>query len=274
MLLKTGIIMMVVALAFAGVVAGIVLMDKPVESAIAAEPVMEQSFDPLKRVYPEETEVKATSSKPEPEPEPEPKPEPESKPEPEPEPSPPPQPEPEPAPRPQPEPEPEPQPADRGNWPEPTEDQIASANEPRHYKLQPGAIMGLTMRSLEVYNAPVFDSNGELALSNGIGHMPGTSLPWTNAPQRNVYLSGHRLGWPGTGSHLVFYRLNDLRNGDEILLRSRDGTGYRYRVREMFTASPADAWVTGQVRNRDMVTLQTCVGPNWQRRLIIRADRV
>ena len=134
--------------------------------------------------------------------------------------------------------------------------------------------MGLTMKPLEIYNAPVFDSNGEWALTNGIAHMPGTSLPWTEAPQTNVYLSGHRLGWPGTASHLVFYRLNDLGRGDEILLKNRDGRAYRYRVTETFAAGPSDSWVTGQVRNRDMVTLQTCIGRNWERRLIVRADRI
>jgi sortase (surface protein transpeptidase) len=30
----------------------------------------------------------------------------------------------------------------------------------------------------------------------------------------------------------------------------------------------------GQIRDRDMLTLQTCTGPNWERRLIVRADRV
>jgi len=29
----------------------------------------------------------------------------------------------------------------------------------------------------------------------------------------------------------------------------------------------------GQVRGRDMVTLQTCTGPDFKKRLIVRADR-
>lgn len=48
----------------------------------------------------------------------------------------------------------------------------------------------------------------------------------------------------------------------------------RYRVSERFTVSPYDSWVMGQVRGRDMLTLQTCTGPNFEKRLIIRADRV
>ena len=31
--------------------------------------------------------------------------------------------------------------------------------------------------------------------------------------QRKVYLAGHRFGWPGSGSHLVFYNLAELARG-------------------------------------------------------------
>ena len=99
-------------------------------------------------------------------------------------------------------------------------------------------------------------------------------MPWSDAPQRNVYLARHRLDFPGTDSHLIFYRLGELGAGDEILLKDRDGKKYRYRVSETFKADPEDSWVMGQLRDRDMVTLQTCSGPNWERRLIVRADRV
>ena len=87
-------------------------------------------------------------------------------------------------------------------------------------------------------------------------------------------MAGHRLGFPGTASHLIFYRLGELGRGDEILLKDRDGGRYRYRVTEVFEADHEDSWVMGQVRDRDMPTLRTCAGPNWERRPIVRADRV
>jgi sortase A len=38
---------------------------------------------------------------------------------------------------------------------------------------------------------------------------------------------------------------------------------------------PADTWVMGEVRGRDMVTLQTCTPiPTFEQRIIVRADRV
>ena len=93
--------------------------------------------------------------------------------------------------------------------------------------------------------------------------------------QRNVYIAGHRLGWPGTESHLVFYHLDELARGDEILLKDRDGKSYRYRVSETFVVEPNDSWVMGKVKGRDMLTLQTCTPiPTWEKRLIVRADRI
>lgn len=135
--------------------------------------------------------------------------------------------------------------------------------------------MALTIKSLGVYNAPVFNSDSQWALDNGIAHVPETSLPWSNTPQRNVYLAGHRFGWPGTGSHLVFYHLDKLSRGDKVVLKDRDGERYTYKVTEAFEAEPEDSWVMGQVRGRDMVTLQTCTPiPTFDKRLIVRADRV
>ncbi|CAN5543764.1 hypothetical protein BH24ACT21_BH24ACT21_12350 [soil metagenome] len=104
--------------------------------------------------------------------------------------------------------------------------------------------------------------------------MPETSLPWTRSPHRNVYLAAHVLGWPGTGSRLIFYNLNQLGNGDEVLLKDRRGNRYKYKVTETFVIDPTERWVMGQELNRDMVTLQTCTGPNFSKRLIVRADRV
>lgn len=289
---------MALALFCAGAVAVFALLNGTSEPAAAVKSSTEPGVEPLVRSDPgfepwkekavtlteAETEEPASAPKPTPEPETEPKTQPTPDPErvspksepvtPDPERVPP---EPEPAtPEPEqaPEPAPAPQPVFEGEPPEPTAEDVASAHGPRHYELPEGAVMGLTVEALGIHDVPVFDSVGEWALGHGVGHHPETSMPWSDAPQRNVYLAGHRLGFPGTDSHLIFYRLGELGAGDEILLKDRDGEKYRYRVSETFKASPEDSWVMGQVRDRDMVTLQTCSGPNWERRLIVRADRV
>jgi sortase A len=254
MLLKAGVVMMTLALAFAAVAALIAFYDEPMERAVAEKkPVAEATVKPLVRSYPPPKPRADRVERPQPQPEPEPKPEP----------------------QPRPAPVRDVLPVAREDWPMPTDEQIEAASQPRHYDLPPGAIMSLTMGALGVYDAPVFNSDSEWALNNGVAHVPETSLPWSNTPQRNVYLAGHRFGWPGTGSHLVFYNLDELTRGDEILLKDREGRRYTYRVSEVFVAEPEDSWVMGQVRGRDMVTLQTCTPiPTFDKRLVVRADRV
>jgi sortase A len=136
-------------------------------------------------------------------------------------------------------------------------------------------MMGLTIEAIGIYDAPVFDSFGPWALANGVAHHPQTSLPWSPTPQRNVYLAGHRMGYRGTWSRMIFYNLDKLGRGDEVVLKDRSGRSYRYRVREVFITDPKEVWVMGQVRGRDMVTLQTCTPyPTFEKRLIVRAERV
>src|SRR5215218_8503087 len=144
------------------------------------------------------------------------------------------------------------------SWPEPTQGELHSANAERHYELLPGAIMGLTIEAIGIYDAPVFDSKSKWALANGVSHHPQTSLPWSQSAQRNVYLAGHRMCFRGTWSRMIFYNLDKLKEGDEVVLKDRAGTSYRYRVSEVLVVDPTDSWVMGQVRGRDMLTLQTC----------------
>jgi len=166
-------------------------------------------------------------------------------------------------------------PLDDYNYPLPTDSQLRAANQPRHYNLPEGAIMSLSINALGLRNVPVFSSDSTRALDQGVIHLPGTSYPWSGTPERNVYLAGHRLGWPGTGSHLVFYRLNELGRGDRITLRDREGRRYDYMVVETFEVGPSDRWVTGRVRGRDLLTLQTCTPiPTFEKRLIVRAERI
>jgi sortase A len=265
-LLKLGAVMMAFAIALfvAALVAISVLRAEP-ERAVASESGPEPTVEPLKRSKPDVEPWVEKTREPVTVPEPEPEPVPQADP----------KPRPQPEPAPQPEPEREPPPVAAAEVPPPTDREVEKASEPRHYDLPTGAKMGLTIKALGLHSVPVFDTNGRWALTNGVRHVPGTSLPWSDAPQRNVYIEGHRLGWPGTGSHHVFYSLNTLEEGDEVRLKDRDGRTYRYRVSEKLRVNPDDVWVMGQVRGRDMVTLQTCTPiPTFDKRLIVRADRI
>src|SRR5918992_980322 len=77
MLLKAGVVMMTLALAFAAVAALIAFYDEPMERAVAEKkPVAEATVKPLVRSYPPPKPRADRVERPQPQPEPEPKPEP------------------------------------------------------------------------------------------------------------------------------------------------------------------------------------------------------
>src|SRR5918994_327748 len=160
------------------------------------------------------------------------------------------------------------------DWPQPTSEEVASASAPRYYQPTPDTNMTLTIEALALYDVPIISSPSYEVLDRGLMHEPETSLPWDGGAGRNVFLAGHYLGWPGTASHLVFYNLDKLQSGDEVLLEDSRGQVYRYRVSEAFGAGPEESWVMGQEVGRDMLTLQTCIPPSFEDRLVVRADRL
>ena len=245
-MLRVGVALMVFALALTAVAVAVTVASRAEsEKAVAAESSPEPTVEPLVRSRPDVEPWVEKTREPVSESEPERAPEPEAS------------------------------PAAGEDWPMPTDEELAEADEPRSFDLPRGAIMALTIDALGIRDAPVFSSTSRAALENGVAHLPGTSFPWSGGAQRNVYLAAHRLGYEGTGSRLIFYRLNRLTEGDEVVLEDRDGRKYRYRVTESFVVDPGEDWVTGQVVGRDMVTLQTCTPiPTYDKRLIVRADRI
>ena len=103
-------------------------------------------------------------------------------------------------------------------------------------------------------------------------HLRGTGNPWD--AEANVYIAGHRLGFPGTNSWLTFWDLNVLRKGDKIYLRDAAGDHYVYRVFKKFIVGPNEVSVTRPLRGRNIVSLQTCTLPDYSQRLIVQAEKV
>ena len=160
------------------------------------------------------------------------------------------------------------------DWPRPSGEEVSEARGPRYYAPDGSADLALTVEAIGLYDVPVISSSAEEALDRGVIHVPQTPMPWEERAQKNVYLAGHRLGYPGTGSRLVFYDLDRLARGDAVILEDRSGNAYEYRVSEVFVVEPNADWAVDPVRGRDMVTLQTCTMPDFENRLIVRADRV
>jgi sortase A len=101
-------------------------------------------------------------------------------------------------------------------------------------------------------------------------HLAGTGFPWDE--EANVYMAGHRLGYPRTDSFLAFFDLNKLEQGDEIYVTDAEGTRYTYEVYKQFSVSPTELSVTDPVPGKNILTLQTCTLPDYSQRLIVQAE--
>ena len=101
-------------------------------------------------------------------------------------------------------------------------------------------------------------------------HLEGTGFPWQE--EANVYIAGHRLGFPNTESWLTFWDMNKVDVGDEVFVTDADGTEYTYKVFKEFTVGPSDTSVTETEAGKNILTLQTCTLPDYSQRLIIQAE--
>jgi len=133
--------------------------------------------------------------------------------------------------------------------------------------------MTLTIPDMKhVDEVPVYDgpANDKAALHDGALHLNETGFP--SQQGSNVYIAGHRLGFPGTKSYLVFWDLNELEDGDQVVLTDANGTRYTYEVFKKFVVAPDEYYVTQPVSGSSIVTLQTCTLPNYSDRLIVQAE--
>jgi sortase A len=101
-------------------------------------------------------------------------------------------------------------------------------------------------------------------------HLEGTGFPWQE--EANVYIAGHRLGFPNTESWLTFWDMNKVSVGDEVYVTDADGTRYTYKVFKEFTVGPSDTSVTNTEPGKNILTLQTCTLPDYSQRLIVQAE--
>jgi sortase A len=125
------------------------------------------------------------------------------------------------------------------------------------------------VRDIPVYNGAAGDK-GKLAA--GALHLEDTGFPWKKGA--NVFIAGHRLGYPGTKSWLVFWNLDKLERGNKVVLRDAEGRRYEYEVFDKMVVGPNAVSVKKPVEGKSIVTLQTCTLPNYKDRLIVQAKLV
>ena len=102
--------------------------------------------------------------------------------------------------------------------------------------------------------------------------MPATGFPWQDGA--NVYIAGHRLGYPDTDSLYVFYGLDKLVPGDEISLEDADEHEYVYEVTDQRVVSPDNVEVMNAVEGKSLVTLQTCTLPDFSERVVVQGEMI
>ena len=100
--------------------------------------------------------------------------------------------------------------------------------------------------------------------------LPYTGFPWQE--EANIYIAGHRIGFPGTNSDLAFYDLEDLANGDEVYLEDAEGRQYTYEVFNKKIVEPTDLSVLKRIEGKNILTLQTCTLPDYSDRVIYQAE--
>ena len=130
----------------------------------------------------------------------------------------------------------------------------------------------LTVPKLGLEDVAVFDSIEEEKLKESAIHVPATGFPWQDGA--NVYIAGHRVGYPDTDSLYVFYDLDKLMEGDEISVEDAAGDGYVYRVTGQKVVPGDNVEVMNAVPGESIITLQTCTLPDYVNRIVVQGELV
>ena len=130
----------------------------------------------------------------------------------------------------------------------------------------------LTVPALGLEDVRAYNSVSDEKLKKSTVHIPATGFPWQKGA--NTYIAGHRLGYEGTNSYLIFYYLDQLAEGDEILLEDSAGTKYTYRVTDQLVVDPDNVEVMEPEEGKSLVSLQTCTLPDYKQRVIVQGELV
>lgn len=96
----------------------------------------------------------------------------------------------------------------------------------------------------------------QLLTDNAAVHVYPTGFPWQEGA--NTFLAGHVEGYEGTPSYKAFDGIQNMQNGDEIIVTDANGTDYTYEVFNTQITTPEDVQILDPVEGRSIVTLQTC----------------
>ena len=116
---------------------------------------------------------------------------------------------------------------------------------------------------------PIYHGTDSRTLTEGIGHLFGTSLP-IGGPSTHAVLTGHT----GLSTATMFDNLDQLKKGDVFYVSSL-GQTLKYEVNDITVVKPEETDSLRKVPGRDLITLITCTpdGVN-SHRLLVTGERV
>jgi sortase A len=137
-----------------------------------------------------------------------------------------------------------------------------------------GGTMTLSVPKLGLEDVAVPTADSQVALDEeGIIHLKDSGVPWQQ--DSNTVIVGHAIGFPRTKLTYVFYELDKMEPGDEIVVRDGEGKEYIYEVYDRMTVQPEDYWVTYPEPGSEIISLQTCTPiPTFENRLVVRGELV
>ncbi|MFM0779931.1 class C sortase [Streptococcus suis] len=126
----------------------------------------------------------------------------------------------------------------------------------------------LSIPSLEI-RQPIRVGASDSHLDQGVAVVSGTDLPFGGRDRRSV-LAGHRSWY----SDLRFFRLNEMREGDEIFVEIGEKVVI-YRVKNTEIIKATDWQKLLPIEKQDVLTLLTCdpLVPPFDYRLLVNAYR-
>ena len=140
-------------------------------------------------------------------------------------------------------------------------------------KLRKGQL-ALSVPRLDLKGVPVPVGSTQADLDReGIIRLVPSGAPWREGS--NTFIIGHRLGYPRTKITYVFYKLDEMRPGDEIFVEDAAGREYVYEVYDYMTVRPEDRWVMYPVDAGTTISLVTCTPiPTFEHRFVVRGALV
>ena len=146
---------------------------------------------------------------------------------------------------------------------------LSDKNYRKQLNINGNGIMGAIEIPKIHVDLPIWHGTEEEVLSNGAGHLQGSSLPVGGESTRCV-LTSHR----GLPSSKLFTRLDELKEGDLFYIHVC-GEVFAYQVSNIEIIEPDELEKLDIIAGKDMVSLVTCTpyGINTHR-LVVNGERV